>query len=227
MNAYRRMLAKTVSALLLAGAFVALSAPRSEAALIVWVCNDANCVGGGDFTVTDDMAGDSSLTTGEISAVIAGVGVQTALSYPEVGDPSSPFLNLHYNITAAGFATLGTPFIYAANDGFTGTGTVGFTANASNGGGTATLFAGSGAFLPSTGIPIVLNCLMPCDTSAASPGFPPSFYLGIGIAPTAGNLGAASGDATALSVPDGGTTATLLGSVLVVVGMLRRRYGNG
>jgi hypothetical protein len=206
---------------------VVLSAPRAEAALIVWVCNDAGCLGGDDVMVTDQSLDDSSGTLGEISAVVAGVGVQTALTYPEVGDPSSPFLNMHYNVSSAGFASLGTPFIYAAQDEFTGTGTLGFVANASNGGGTATLFAGAGSFLPSTGIPIVNNCLMPCDTSAASPGFPPSYYLAIGIAPTAGARDAASGDATVLSVPDGGTTATLLGSVLVVVGMLRRRYGNG
>lgn len=228
MNAYRRTLAKTVSTLFLAGAFMAVSAPRADAGLIVYVCNDATCSGGDDLMFADQQAGvDTSGALGEISAVIAGVGIQTALSYPEVGDPSSPYLNLHYNVSDDGFDTLGTPYIYAAMDGFTGTGTVGFTANASNGGGTATLFAGSGAFLPSTGTPIINNCVMPCDTSAGSPAFPPSYYLAIGVAPTAGARGAASGDATALTVPDGGTTATLLGSALMLVGMLRRRFGNG
>ena len=48
MIAYRRMVARTVSALFFAGAFV-VGALNADAALIVWICNDAACSAGGDM----------------------------------------------------------------------------------------------------------------------------------------------------------------------------------
>ena len=60
MRLHRHMLARVSSVLLLAGAFVVMSAARADATLIVYVCNDAACGGGGiDFTIADGSGDDS------------------------------------------------------------------------------------------------------------------------------------------------------------------------
>ena len=57
MRVHRNMLAKISSVLLLAGGFVVMNAARADAALILYVCDDADCDGAGsDFTIADDSA---------------------------------------------------------------------------------------------------------------------------------------------------------------------------
>lgn len=230
MIAYRRMLTRMLSALALAGAFVVVSADRADAALIVYVCNDAACAAGGTFvdqTIVDNSVDDLNPADGRISLNLAGGHVDVdASSYPSAGSETSPFLALTYDLDSAGFAELdGTPYFFATQDGFTSTGTVGILANASSGGGTVDVYSDGGSFTPPGAAPI-FTCALNCSGFAPTSGSVP-FYLAIEVAPTAGTAGTARGDVTLESVPDGGTTATLLGSVLVVVGMLRRRFGNG
>jgi len=214
---------------MLAGALVASSAARAEAVLLVYACNDVSCVGGDAF-VADNGAGDTNLMAGIVSTSFFGGTVDlTATTKPMVGTDSSPYLNLTYSITAAGFQSLSTtPYLYAIETGYTGVGTLNFTADASNpttNGGTGSLLGGTGAFaFPGT---VLFTCTMDCSGAAAAPTAP--YYLAIRIQPTVGISGAASGDATAYltaTVPDGGSTAALLGSVLVGFGMLRRKFSN-
>jgi hypothetical protein len=226
MIAYRRMLARTVSALVLAGAFVVVSAERADAALIVWICNDAACAAGGDTMVVDNGIGDTNLADGRISVSVSdGHASEFASSYPSAGSQTSPILSLNYDIDQAGFAAIGTPYFYATQDDFLAIGTLGIVANATAGGGTVNVFSGAGSFTP-PGVAPIFNCALDCSGSAPTFGSTP-YFLAIRVNPTAGTGGGARGDVTVQSVPDGGATATLLGSVLVAVGLLRRRYGNG
>ena len=243
MKAYRNRAARTVSALCLAGAFVLVSAARSEAALIVWLCNDINCSGAGDFTITDAViAGqtDSNTDLGRISiqAPAGFPGTVTATSSPAIGNLTQPYLNVTYSFGAGLFALVPNPFIYAAQTGFTTPPvTSNWTTNASAGGGTATLYSGPGSFTP-PGIAADLrntcaNIGAPgCTNLTANlPGSMVGYYLAIRINPTlsTGNLPfSSSGDSTVTTatVPDGGSTAALLGSVLVGFGLLRRRFSN-
>ena len=215
---------------MLAGALVALSAARAEAVLLVYACNDIGCVGGDAF-VADNGAGDTNAMTGIVSTSFFGGSVDlTATTKPTVGTELSPYLNLTYSITAAGFQSLSnTPYLYAIETGFSGVGTLNFSADASNptaNGGTGSLLGATGAFaFPGT---VLFTCMMDCSGTAAAPTAP--YYLAVRVQPNVGVSGAASGDATAYltaaTVPDGGSTAALLGSVLVGFGLLRRKLSN-
>jgi hypothetical protein len=230
MRLHRHMLARISSVLLLAGAFVVVNAARADATLIVYICNDSACTGGGDFSVTDGTGGDGDLgTPGSVSFIIPGYANVSAASYPALGSEGTPILTLNYIISAAGFASFGTPWVFAAQDGFNAAGNALFEADASNGGGLANLYAGTGSIAPPFGIPN-FSCAMDCLPGIVLPAPVSPYYLAVGLAPTAEVSGAANGDATVSvvpeqqSVPDGGSTATLLGSVLLGFGMLRRKF---
>lgn len=224
------MLARIVSALVMAGAFVVASAERANAALIVWICNDIACSAGGDFMIADGSGDDNNPNAGwiEASEHLGTVSV-SGQSYPAAGTPGAPLLALTYELNADGFANLGgTPFFYATQNGFTAVGTATMQADASAGSGTVRIFTGANlpVFAPPGGVPI-LTCMLDCGGTAPTFAIQP-YQLTIGVAPTQGAGGTARGDVTVtVAVPDGGTTATLLGSVLVAIGLLRRRLGNG
>ena len=225
----RLQLARISSVLLLAGAFVVMNAARADATLIVYVCNDAACGAGGiDFTIADGSGLDSNPAPGAVTFFTPGGGAVSASSYPNQGSATDPFLNLTYNLNSTTFASFGgTPFLYSAQDPFTVSGLASLVANASNGSGTATLYSGPGSFLPLTGTTLA-SCVMPCSDSGAVTA---DYYLALGVVPVAASNGGANGDATATvvpqqTVPDGGSTAALLGSVLLGFGMLRRKFKN-
>ena len=223
-------LTKLVSSLMLAGALVALSPTRAEAVLIVYACNDISCVG--EVGVSDGSGSDTNPSNGITSASFFGGAIDlTATTKPAVGSAGSPYLNLTYSLTAAGFQALSnTPYLYAIETGFSAPGTLNFTADGSNPpaspSGNATLLGAAGAFaFPGNQL---FTCVMDCAGSAGAP-VAASYYLAIRIQPLPGISGAASGDATVSltpsTVPDGGSTAALLGSVLVAFGVLRRKLG--
>jgi len=238
MKVYRHMAARLASALFLAGALVFVSAARSEAALIVYVCNDALCTLGPNFTIADNGAGDTDGDLGQISINLPGFpGTVTANSSPPLGGPLTPALNMTYTLGQTAFAAVATPFLFATQDLFIAPGTATFQANATFlSGGTASLFSGPGTFIPpntAAGIVAapVLNCASvaaPGCTLMAPVGAVSPYYLTLRVGPTANAAGFASGDASVqvatASVPDGGSTAVLLGSVLIGFGMLRRRF---
>jgi hypothetical protein len=229
MRAHRNIFTRIAGIVLLVGAFGVITAARSEAALIVWLCNDASCSGGGDFTIADGSASDGDTTVGSVSFLIPGYADVDA---GDLGTAATPVLTMNYTLTSAGFGLFGTPYIYAAQDDYTAfPGTATFAANNSLGGGTGSLFAGpSGTFAPGSGTEII-GCasIAPSACVGGSAAVPPApYYLALGIVPASGSGGAATGDASVFvtpqqTVPDGGTTATLLGSILLGFGVLRRK----
>lgn len=228
MNKYRSVMARVGGALLLAGAFVVMSPAQADAALMVWVCNDAACDGlGPDIVVTDNGAGDAtSLTDGKITVALAGGSIELASSYPFIGTANQPVLTLVYEFGSADFAAFGpTPYIYTAMDGFLLTpGIAHFEADASLGGGTGTAYAGNGAFVPGQVTDIIGGpCSIDpveCNDSGAVPGAP--YYLAIGLQVTAGTGGGATGDANLTVVPEPASLA-LFGMGLFGVGVMSRR----
>jgi hypothetical protein len=220
MRVHKQMLARISSVLLLAGAFVVMNAARADATLIVWVCDDAACVGGGDTSVMDGSGSDSDLSA---NSVVYDFG--PASGSRVAADTTDTELGMTYRVTAATFASF-SPYIYAIQDGFS-PGTVDFAANASLGGGNASFHTG-GPVPPPFGAGVI-NCAMPCGGSSS---VLPPYYIAVGVAPVAapplgGVPRGARGDATATvtpSVPDGGSTAALLGSVLLGFGILRRKF---
>ena len=182
--------------------------------------------------VSDGGLLDSNVSPGLVGIQVAGfTGTVTASSKLAVGSPTDPFLNLTYSLgpnafnpALGGFAT---PFLFVTENGFTAfPGTASLNANASSGGGEVALFSGTGTFTPPGAVPEhhlrdALHAIGSCQRA-------PTLLFGPASRPIliTGASPAASGDATVrvAAVPDGGSTAALLGSVLVGFGMLRRRF---
>jgi len=202
---------------LLAFGMALVNAKPAEAALQVWICNDALCAG--EVAVTDNLAGDVNPVLGAITVITGAGSVELATSYPFTGSPANPFLNLTYSFGATDFGILGTPYVFASQTGFTGVGSARLEANASNGGGITTAYAGAGAFTPPTGTAIIGPLPMDFVASGSVPAAP--YYLALGIQVTAGVGGAASGDAT-ITVPEP-ASMTLFGLGLLGAGFTARR----
>ena len=61
-------------------AFVALATTKADAAFIAYICNDVNCLGGGDVIITDNGVGDLSALSGRINTGDQSVGGFTVVN---------------------------------------------------------------------------------------------------------------------------------------------------
>jgi len=116
------MMAKFGGILALALLFAAASGPKAEAAFIAYICNDADCTGGGEVIVTDNAAGDNSPAVGSINlsgAVVNGVTVilHGAVTKPILGSATAPSMDLTYQLSGAG---TGPVWLYMSDTDFTG-----------------------------------------------------------------------------------------------------------
>lgn len=114
MKGYRRMLTRLGGVLLMAAAVMVGTATRADAAFIAYICNDAACSGGGDFTAVDtDNDGLVSFSATNVGGVT--VAVNTAMSKPLIGSAAGPQMDLIFGVTGTG-----TVWLYATDTGFTG-----------------------------------------------------------------------------------------------------------
>lgn len=215
----------------LAGALTLIPVAAAEAALITYICNDAACSGNDDLSVTDNQLGDTQPLAGYVtwSAMYMGYEVVTNQSQ------SQPFLtngmDLNYAVgNQAGTGGGGPIFLFASDTSFTN--------------GTTTAFGSLGGTNPTAGATTTAYIcdgnsntvdFSPCSTnsftgplgfnfSLTHPVTASTYALTIGVRVSGVAPGdTATGDLRVTAVPDGGSTAALLGSALVAFGMLRRR----
>ncbi len=95
----------------------------AHAAFVARICNDIQCMGGDDFIVQDNAAGDTVPMQGVISFAAASafgytVLVNTSQSKPVIGSATSPQLDLSFVVTS-GAAGGNNLFLYASDTNFT------------------------------------------------------------------------------------------------------------
>jgi hypothetical protein len=116
------MTKRLLGVLLLAGAFTAIGAAKSEASFIAYICDDQFCQGGNDSIVIDGGAGDSLAgTSGAIVSTYSfgnmTVLVNTSQSKPILGSATSPVMDLNFTVTSTGAGT-GQVWMYASDTDF-------------------------------------------------------------------------------------------------------------
>jgi PEP-CTERM motif len=226
------------AAAVLAGAMGA--AAPANAQFMATICNDIACTGGDDFSVTDNLAGDTSAIVGAISFSVAAFGynflVNTSQSKPVVGSATSPQLDLTFTATTTGAA--GTVFLYTSDNGFTlapGSSllTVGGTNSNGSGSVTARAWGGSnntslsfsGANLIGSAIgPLTSAMFSGSNTAAFTPTANP-YSLTIGTQISRASAGTTTGDLNLQisPVPEPSTWALMLMGPALIGFVARRR----
>jgi hypothetical protein len=187
------------------------------------------------MTVADNSVGDANPATSQVTWIGSlgnwNLNVDTGTSFPVIGTLDSPQLDLSFDATTS---TGGTLWIYLSDNGFGPTFNVSTLANiGGTTGGTVSYWAFGGASN---------NLFDTTQLLFAGPFNGPSFSADVAgaainnagpysltevIEITQPGAGTSSGDAM-LSVPDGGTTALLLGAGLLGLGVVasKRKLGS-
>jgi hypothetical protein len=213
----------------------------AHAAFVARMCNDLQCMGGDDFLVQDNGAGDTIPMLGAISFAQSAFGytilVNTSQSKPVIGSTTAPQLDLSFVVTS-GAAGGSNVFLYASDTDFTSGGSfflhaIGGTNSGGSGsvtsrawGGTSnTEFQISGANLLGTALgpltgPMYSTANLGPFAAAVSP-----FSLTIGTQVSRTTAGTSTGDLNLqLSVvPVPGAWALMLAG-LVMMGFIGRRH---
>ena len=207
--------------------------PAAHASFVAYICNDVNCDGSGDMSVTDNLVGDAAITPGVISFnfTTGGVTVTVNTSVSNSARNVNPLLNMSY--TVVGGSGPGEVWLYASDTDFTRIGTVtgifnssanpvstgfalyGGNDNTNNGGPypldlSSVLFnfgatTGTNTFVGTAGAPSLLT----------NP-----YFLTAGVDVKMSGFGVSSGDVT-VTIPDPNSVA-LLGLGLLGLFFLRR-----
>jgi len=215
-----------------------VSAP-AHAQFIATICNDIQCTGGDDFSITDNGAGDTVAATGAISFSTAAFGytflVNTSQSKPMIGSATAPQLDLSFAATSSG--AVGNVFLYASDNGFAlGSGSALLTLGGTNSGSSGTLtgrawggttdtplqFSGANLISSLTGVtgPTFMGSVTSTLTSVANP-----YSLTIGMQITRASAGTSSGNLNlqVSAIPESSTWALLLTGAALVGFVTRRR----
>jgi hypothetical protein len=110
------------------------SAPKAEAALISYICDDALCAGGNDVIVTDQGPGDNfpgsallgQINSGAVSFNGFTIVTNVTQSKPLIGSGANPQMDLTFSAVTSDNTTH-TLFLYASDTGFTGSGAASLT----------------------------------------------------------------------------------------------------
>lgn len=224
---------------LMALGMVAFATTKSEAAFVLYVCNDATCSGGGDYIVADNttnntlgMTGDNAVATGRISAGGTFAASGGNVNFTVVGsfslDPVAPQMDLNWLADGSGVATQTTVWVYAFDTGFTSVSN--FSAQLSttlnNTTITGTVMGGDDNTNPNF-TPVLLT-LGPTSSSGLLSGSgsisgPAPYSLGLGVRIVTNPGGDSSGDFRVSAVPEP-TSLVLLGSGLLAVARRRKLF---
>jgi hypothetical protein len=211
----------------------------ANAVFVATICNDIACSGGDDFTIADNIAGDTIPAAGAISFSTSAFGytilVNTSQSKPMVGSATAPQLDLSYTATTAGPA--GNVFLYASDTDFLTGGTFNVTLGGTNSGGdgsvTGRAWGGTSntqlVFSPANLIaalgPFTAGAFSGTATGAFSPTANPySLTIGMQIGRT--TAGTSTGDLNVQisAVPEPSTWALMLvGPALIGFVAVRRK----
>lgn len=189
-----------------------LTPVSSQAAFVAWICNDFSCTGGdGDIFVVDNAAGDGSAVNGAIVFSTSAFGYSFLLnasqSKPLIGSASQPQLDLTFSATTQGAA--GPVYLWAIDDGFTGSGgpyslTLGGTNSGGSGTATASVYANTSSFLVDSVVGTGAAFAAASSGSFVAPSNP--YLLALLIQVSRSTAGTTTGDGN-FSVPEPGTLA--------------------
>ena len=107
-----RFFTKSIALVALAGALMVIPA-KSEAAFVAYICNDAACAGGDDFSVTDGVGN-------PLDGIIINSGSYFGFTLTLNAAASKPALaqGMDLNYLLVSGAAPGTIWLYASDDGF-------------------------------------------------------------------------------------------------------------
>jgi len=210
----------------------------AHAVFVATVCNDIQCIGGDDFIVMDNAAGDTVAMAGAISFSASAFGytilVNTSQSKPVVGSATAPQLDLSYTATTAGPAN--SVFIYTSDTDFLTGGTFSLTLGGTNSGGDGSVTGRGWGGTSNTAMQFsganLLAALGPFTTGAFSSGasgpFAPAsspYSLTIGMQIGRTTAGTSTGDLNlqVSAVPEPSSWALMLAGPALIGFVARRR----
>jgi hypothetical protein len=128
-----RLITKSLALVALVGGMMVYSTSNAEATLVAYICNDAACSGGGDFSASDNSGSDTNGGANIINFTAPGaIGSYEILI--NVAQRIGGGLDLNYTVTNnAGGGAAGTVWLWALDTDFAGPATISGVLGGTNG----------------------------------------------------------------------------------------------